>query len=195
MEAVRRHIGYFNANPILASYILGAVVNMERRRRGGEDIDGAHIDRIKNTLSAVLTAKGDYFFSMVLLPLGLTIACIFAMYSSYLGPIIFLALYNYYHLQARIGGYFIGLRLGEGLGREYIKHIFRGQGFLGGCAAFGAGLFTALVLVRASSYGGLRISGWGVAAIIAFLLLRRKMPMVWSVIILFVTSAAYLLII
>ena len=194
-EAVRRHMGYFNANPILASYILGVVVNMERRRRSGERIDGAHIGRIKDTLSAVLTAKGDYFFSVVLLPLGLTIACIFAMYSWYLGPVIFLALYNYFHLQARIGGYLIGVRLGERLGKEYIGHIFREQGFLAGCAAFSAGVFTALILVRAGSYGGLRLSGWGIAAIVAFLVLRRKMSMIWSVIIVFIASAAYLFLI
>ena len=194
-ETVRRHMGYFNANPILASYILGAVINMERRRRSGDGVDVAHIERMKSTLSAVLTAKGDYFFSVVLLPLGLTIACIFAMYSWYLGPVIFLALYNYFHLQARIGGYLIGVRLGEGLGNEYIRHIFRAQGFLGGCAAFSAGVFSALVLVRAGSYGGLRLSGWGIAAVVAFLVLRRKMSMVLSVIIVFIVSAAYLLLI
>ena len=194
-EAVCRHMGYFNANPILASYILGVVVNMERRRRSGEGVDSARIERIKGTLSAVLTAKGDYFFSVVLLPLGLTIACIFAMYSSYLGPVIFLALYNYFHLQARIGGYLIGVRLGEGLGNEYVRHIFREQAFLGGCAAFGAGVFTALGLVRAGSYGGLRLSGWGIAAAVAFLVLRRKMSIAWSVMVVFIASAAYLLLI
>jgi mannose/fructose/N-acetylgalactosamine-specific phosphotransferase system component IID len=185
---------YFNANPALASYILGVVVHMERGRRRGEAIEGAHIERVKGALSAGLTAKGDYFFSMVLLPLGLTIACIFAMYSWYLGPVIFLALYNYYHLKTRIGGYYVGVRLGEGVGREYVGHIFGEQGFLGGCAAFIAGVFSALALVRASSYGGLRLSGWGVTAVIGFWILRRRISAVWSVIIVFMASAVYLLV-
>ncbi len=194
-EIANRHMGYFNANPILASYILGIVQNMERRRAGGVELPLDRIDRIKSTLSAVLTAKGDYFFGIVLIPLGLTIACIFAMYSSYFAPIIFLVLYNYYHLQARIGGYLMGLRMGEGLGKELVKHIYREQRILGGCAAFASGVFTALSLVRASTFGGFGFSIWGVAVVAAVFLLRRKMPVIWSVLVVFVATTIYLLLI
>ena len=194
-EIAHRHMGYFNANPILASYILGIVQNMERKRAEGLDTPRERIDRIKSTLSAVLTAKGDYFFEVALIPLGLTIASVFAMYSSYFGPVIFLALYNYYHLQARIGGYLIGLRMGEGLGRELVKHIYKEQGALGGCAAFAAGLFTALTIVRATSFGGSRLSVWGVAVMVVMFLLRRRLSVIWSVIIVFVATAIYLLLV
>jgi mannose/fructose/N-acetylgalactosamine-specific phosphotransferase system component IID len=194
-DIARRHMGYFNANPILASYILGAVLNMERRKLQGEEISDASIERVKSTLSAVLTAKGDYFFEVVLIPLGLTIACIFAMYRSYFGPIIFLVLYNYYHLQARIGGYLMGVRMGEGVGRVLVKHIFREQGFLGGCAAFASGVLAALTFVRAYTFGNLRLAGWGVAVLIAAFLLRGKLSVVLTVIVVFVASAVYLLLI
>jgi PTS system mannose-specific IID component len=192
-EMASRHMGYFNANPVLASYIIGAVLNMERRRRKGEAISGSGIERIKSTLSAVLTAKGDYFFEVVLIPLGLTIACIFAMYRSYFGPIIFLVLYNYYHLQARIGGYLMGVRMGEGVGQELARHIFKEQGFLGGCAAFASGMLAALAFMRAGSFGGLRLTGWGCAMIVAVFVLRAKTPVVLSVTIVFIASAVYLL--
>ena len=194
-EIANRHMGYFNANPILASYILGMVQNMERRRAGGVELPIDRIDRIKNTMSAVLTAKGDYFFGFVLIPLGLTIACIFAMYSAYFAPVIFLVLYNYYHLQARIGGYLMGLRMGEGLGKELVEHIYREQRILGGCAAFASGVFTALALVRASAFGGFRLSIWGVAVVAAVFLLRRKIPVIWSVLVVFVATTIYLLLI
>ncbi len=194
-EIANRHMGYFNANPILASYILGIVQNMERRRAEGVELPLDRIDRIKGTLSAVLTAKGDYFFGIVLIPLGLTIACIFAMYNAYFAPVIFLVLYNYYHLQARIGGYLMGLRMGEGLGKELVKHIYKEQRILGGCAAFASGVFTALALVRASAFGGFRLSIWGVAVVVTVFLLRRKIPVIWSVVFVFVATAIYLLLI
>ena len=194
-EIASRHMGYFNANPILASYILGIVQNMERRRAEGLGSPLERIDRIKSTLSAVLTAKGDYFFEIVLIPLGLTIACIFAMYSSYFGPVIFLVLYNYYHLQARIGGYLMGLRMGEGLGRELVKHIYKEQGALGGCAAFASGVFTALVIVRANTFGGFRLSIWGLGVMAGVFLLRRRISVIWSVVIVFIATAIYLLLV
>lgn len=194
-EIANRHMSYFNANPILASYILGIVQNMERKRAEGLEFPLDRIDRIKSTLSAVLTAKGDYFFEIVLIPLGLTIACIFAMYSSYFGPVIFLVLYNYYHLQARIGGYLMGLRMGEGLGRDLVKHIYKEQGALGGCAAFTSGVFTALAIVRADAFGGFRLSIWGVVAAAIVFLLRRKISLIWSVVFVFVATAIYLLLI
>lgn len=194
-EIAHRHMGYFNANPILASYILGIVQNMERRRAEGLESSLERIDRIKSTLSAVLTAKGDYFFEIVLIPLGLTIACIFAMYNAYLGPVIFLVLYNYYHLKARIGGYLMGLRMGEGLGTKLVERMYKEQGALGGCAAFAAGVFTALTIVRASVFGGSRLSVWGVAVMAVVFALRRRISIIWSVIIVFVATAIYFLLV
>jgi mannose/fructose/N-acetylgalactosamine-specific phosphotransferase system component IID len=193
-DTARRHMGYFNANPILASYIVGAVTNLEEKRKAGEDVSSESIERFKETLSAVLTARGDYFFDVVLIPLGLTIGSIFAIYSSYVGPVIFLALYNYYHFQARIGGYLKGVQLGEGLGGEHVTNIFKEQGFLGGCAAFASGAFTALVFTRASDMGGLRYVGWGIASIVGFLLLRRRLSFVWSVAIVFLATFLFLLV-
>jgi len=194
-DIANRHMGYFNANPIVASYILGIVQNMERRRAEGLESSLERIDRVKSALSAALTAKGDYFFEVVLIPLGLTIASIFAMYSSYFGPVIFLALYNYYHLQARIGGYLMGLRVGEGLGRDLVKRIFKEQGALGGCAAFASGALAALAVLRADAFGGFRFAGWGVAAAAAVFLLRRRISVIWTVVFVFVATAVYLLLI
>lgn len=194
-ELANRHMGYFNANPILASYILGIVQNMERRRAEGLESPLERIDRVKRALSAVLTAKGDYFFEVVLIPLGLTIACIFAMYSSYFGPVIFLVLYNYYHLQARIGGYLMGLRTGEGLGRDLVKHMFKEQGALGGCAAFASGVLTALAVVKADAFGGFPLAGWGVVVAGIVFLLRRRISVIWTVVFVFIATAVYLLLI
>ncbi len=190
-----RHAGYFNANPILASYIVGVVMNLELRKKAGEDISDDRIQRVKETLSAVLTAKGDYFFEMVLIPLALTIGCVFAMYSSYIGPIVFLASYNLYHLQSRIGGYRIGLLLGEGVSRGLARNLFREQKILGGVAAFASGLFAALVFTRGWTLGGSRYALWGVVAAAGIFLLGRKIPLIWAVLVLFLATALFLVIV
>jgi mannose/fructose/N-acetylgalactosamine-specific phosphotransferase system component IID len=191
-EMANRYAGYFNANPILASYIIGVVMNLERRKKAGEEIPHERIERIKSTLSSVLTAKGDYFFEIVLIPFALTIGSIFAIYDSYMGPVVFLGFYNLYHLQSRIGGYRIGLLMGEDVGRELARSLFREQRFLGGCAAFVSGVFAALVLARAWDFGGPKLAAQGVLTAAAFVILARKLPLVWVVAILFLATVVVL---
>ena len=193
-DMAERHLGYFNANPILASYIVGVVMNLELKKKAGEDISADRIDRVKHTLSAVLTAKGDYFFEVILIPLALTIGSIFAIYSSYIGPIIFLASYNLYHLHSRIGGYRIGLLLGEDVGAELVGTLFREQKLLGGFAAFVSGVFAALVFFRVWNLGGYRFVIWGVLALVGIFLLGRKISLIWVVLVLFLASAIFLVV-
>ncbi|MBU8921946.1 MAG: PTS system mannose/fructose/sorbose family transporter subunit IID [Bacteroidales bacterium] len=189
-----RHLGYFNANPILASYIVGVIMHLELKKKAGEDISSDRIDRVKQTLSAVLTAKGDYFFEVILIPLALTIGSIFAIYSSYIGPIIFLVSYNLYHLHSRIGGYRTGLLMGEDVGRELAGTLFREQKFLGGFAAFVSGVFAALVFFRGWSLGGYRFVIWGLLALAGIFLLGRKISLIWVVLVLFLVSAIFLVV-
>jgi mannose/fructose/N-acetylgalactosamine-specific phosphotransferase system component IID len=193
-RSARRHMGYFNANPVLASYIAGVVTNMETRRQAGEDVSAERIDRIKGTLSSVLTARGGYFFELTLIPLGLTIGCIFAIYSSYIGPVIFLVLYNLYHFRSRIGGYLAGMRLGEGVGEELAKHLFPGQRFLEGFSAFASGAFAALVFTRTHNLGGPHLTVWGVLAVTGVFALRRKISFFWSTVIMFFATALFLVV-
>ena len=189
----KRHFAYFNANPIVASFVVGAIDNLEERRRRGEAVTDRQIQMVKDTLSSVSTTMGDIFFNVVLIPLGLTIGSIFAIYGSYIGLALFLALYNYYHIRIRIDGYRKGLCLGEGVGREHVTRLFREQSLLGGCAAFAAGAFSALVISRAFSRGGLRLGLWGVGLMVATIVLRRRFSLFWSVLIVFMASSLYML--
>lgn len=191
-DVAERHLGYFNANPILASYVIGVVMNLELKKKSGEDISAERIERVKNTLSSVLTAKGDYFFEVILVPFALTIGSIFAIYSSYIGPVLFLAFYNLYHLNSRIGGYRAGLFLGEDVARGLARSLFREQRFLGGCAAFVSGVFAALVFTRAWNFGGAPFALWGILAIAGVILLRKKFALIWAVLAVFLATAIFL---
>ncbi len=190
----KRHAGYFNANPILASYVAGVTANLEERRAGGEEISPERVDRMKSALSSVLTARGDSFFENTLVPLGLTIGCISAINSSYIGLAIFLVLYNVYHFQSRIGGYRIGVELGDGVGGDFVARLFREERFLGGAAAFAAGIFAALACAGARGTGGMRLLIAGAAIAALAVVLRKRMSVVRRVALLTFGTALYLVV-
>ncbi len=190
----RRHLGYFNAGLYLSSVVAGVVVNMERRRARGEPVAVERIEGVKAALSSVLAARANYFFDALLVPLGLTIASISAMYGSYAGLIAFLALYNFYHFQSRIGGYCRGAELGEGVGGAFVARLYREERLIGGCAAFAAGVFAALLFVKARDAGGAGFVVWGVVACAASAVLARKLSFVRTVVVLFAATAIFLIV-
>lgn len=190
----RRYLGYFNAGLYLSSAVAGVIVNMEERRARGEPVTPERIDRTAAALSSVLAARANYFFDALLIPLGLTIASIFAIHSAYVGPVIFLAVYNYYHFQSRIGGYFRGVELGEGVGDAYVPRLFREERFVAGCAAFASGVFAALLFLKARSAGGAGFIGWGAVLLAGSAVLRRRLSVVWSVVLALFATALCLVI-
>jgi hypothetical protein len=190
----RRHLAYFNGGLYLSSAVAGVVVNMERRRARGEAIAVERIESVKAALSSALAARANYFFDALLVPLGLTIASISAMYGSYAGLIAFLALYNFYHFQSRIGGYCKGIELGEGVGGAFVSRLYREERLIGGGAAFAAGVFAALLFVKARGAGGAGFIVWGAMLLAASALLARKRLFVGTVAALCAATAIYLIV-
>jgi mannose/fructose/N-acetylgalactosamine-specific phosphotransferase system component IID len=196
----RRHLGYFNAGLYLSSAVAGVVVNMEQRRARGEPVAVERIESVKAALSSVLAARANYFFDALLIPLGLTIASISAMYGgqkiyvSCAGLIAFLVLYNFYHFQSRIGGYLKGAELGEGVGGAFVARLYREERLIGGCAAFAAGVFAALLFVKARDAGGAGFVVWGVVACAASAVLAKKLSFVRTVVVLFAATAIFLIV-
>jgi len=188
----RRHLGYFNAGLYLSSVVAGVVVNMERRRARGEPVAVERIESVKAALSSALAARANYFFDALLVPLGLTIASISAMYGSYAGLIAFLALYNFYHFQSRIGGYCKGAELGESVGGAFVARLYREERWIDGCAAFAAGVFAALLFVRARDAGGAGFVAWGAIACAASTVLAKRLSFVRIVVVLSAATAIYL---
>jgi len=193
-EIARRHLGHFNAGLYLSSAVAGVVVNMERKRARGEPVSSDRIERVKSALSSVLAARANYFFEGLLIPLGLTISSIFAIYDSYIGLVIFLALYNIYHFQSRIGGYCRGVELGEGVGGAFVARLFREERMLASCTAFASGVFAALLFVEARDAGGGGFLAWGAVAFAGSALLKKRLSFVWSVISLSFATALYLVV-
>ncbi len=110
-ERLRLHMEYFNTQPYLASFILGAVVRLEEDRAAGR-VSASAIDAagLKAALMAPLGALGDSFFWGALKPLAavIAVALAMAMAGAWWAPILFLALYNLWHVGLRMSVLFWG---------------------------------------------------------------------------------------
>ena len=94
------HMEYFNTQPYLAAFILGATARMELERASGRDRD-ADISGLKSALMAPLGALGDSFFWGALTPLAAVIAVAVLMTGAWWAPLLFLVLYNSWHVGLR----------------------------------------------------------------------------------------------
>jgi PTS system mannose-specific IID component len=108
---MRLHLEYFNTHPYLASYILGAVIRMEEGRATGQNTHG-DVSGLKSALMAPLGALGDSFFWGALKPLAAIAAVALFMTGYWWAPLIFLVIYNTWHVGLRAGMLFWGYRSG-----------------------------------------------------------------------------------
>lgn len=108
---LKLHMGYFNTQPYLASFILGAVVRLEQDRALGIKTD-ADVQGLKSSLMAPLGALGDSFFWGSFKPLVAVTAAALVMTGSWWAPLLFLVLYNIGHLGLRVSVLFRGYETG-----------------------------------------------------------------------------------
>ncbi len=97
---LRLHMEYFNTQPYLASFVLGAVARLEQERASGRD-RSADISGLKAALMAPLGALGDSFFWGALKPLSAAVAVGFLLVDAWWAPFVFLILYNSVHIGIR----------------------------------------------------------------------------------------------
>ncbi len=110
-ERLAAHLDYFNTQPYLASFILGAAARKEEERASGRGA-GADPGEIKRTLMAPLGALGDSFFWGSLKPLAASLAVATLLVGVRWAPLLFLAVYNIVHIGLRGGLVFAGYRSG-----------------------------------------------------------------------------------
>jgi PTS system mannose-specific IID component len=108
---IRLHLDYFNTQPYLASYILGAVIRMEEDRATGRNTH-SDVSGLKAALMAPLGALGDSFFWGALKPLAAVVAVALLMTGYWWAPLMFLVIYNTWHVGLRAGMLFWGYRSG-----------------------------------------------------------------------------------
>lgn len=113
-DAVRRHLGAFNAHPYLAGMAVGALARAELE---GEDPE--RIERFRTALRGPLGTVGDRLVWAAWRPVCLLLAI--AAFGIGLGPIwcvaLFLTTYNVGHIAIRVWGFIRGWRDGLGVSK------------------------------------------------------------------------------
>lgn len=111
LVAFRRHLGYFNTHPFLATSVLGTVIHQEGRAASGT-ASTEDLTAYRQMVMAPYTAMGDALFWGGLRPLAACMALFFAVNASAWAPVVFLLVFNIPHLWFRWTGLVQGCREG-----------------------------------------------------------------------------------
>ncbi len=162
---INLHLDYFNTQPYLASFVLGAAVRMEEERASGRN-RSADITGMKNTLMAPLGALGDSFFWGSLKPMLIIIAVSAAMTGAWWAPVLFLVVYNVLHLWLRARMQLWGYRSSGDLLALMARYRFtrRARLFKIVCLAALGGMLGLIPLWRSEFRTALPVSGLAGAA-------------------------------
>ncbi|MBI4949589.1 MAG: PTS system mannose/fructose/sorbose family transporter subunit IID [Deltaproteobacteria bacterium] len=112
--AYKRHLAFYNAHPYMASPVLGVAINMEEKARRGECAKEAPA-RFKSLVMGPYGAIGDAFFWGAARPLASIAGVLATVFWSMWGPLVFLVVYNLFHLLMRWYGLKKGIELGDGV--------------------------------------------------------------------------------
>jgi mannose/fructose/N-acetylgalactosamine-specific phosphotransferase system component IID len=138
---LERHLAFFNTNPVLASYVLGAAAGEEARAGAGA---GA-VREIKQGLAGPLGMAGDALFWSALRPLGGMLAVLAALAAKPWAALVLLVVYNAPHLFVRVRGVVEGAASGPAAAREMLgPGVRRAVAVIRAAAAFATGLAAAL---------------------------------------------------
>ncbi len=115
IQALKRHLEFFNTHPYMASPLIGVIASMEEKMARGEGVREEDIIAVKSTMAGPLAAMGDSLFWAALRPfaalVGVTIMLWGEGNNKLFGPIFFLLFYNSFHFYVRFVGFWKGYKL------------------------------------------------------------------------------------
>ena len=111
-DFLKRHLDFFNAQPYMASFALGAITKLEEQAIRQKWKNKHPISIFKERISGPLGALGDAFFWRFLRPFAASIGIIISILIGWTGIIFFLIFYNIPHLYIRIIGIWEGYNKG-----------------------------------------------------------------------------------
>src|SRR5690625_3994236 len=133
--AMRRHLEFFNTQPFMSAPIVGVTMAMEEQRKKGAPIDDAAINGLKIGMMGPLAGVGDPIFWGTLRPIIGAFAATFALNGSFLGPIIFFALWNliriFFMWYTQELGYVAGNEITKELEGGILQKLTTGASILG----------------------------------------------------------------
>lgn len=180
-DAMQRHIEFFNCTSACTPFILGASAAMEEQNAMDPQYDTCAINQVKSDLMGPLASLGDTIFWGVLRMAAAGIGISLALQGSYLGPVLFVLLFNVPNFLFRYFGAVLGYEKGPSLIRELsqsgvVERLtwalnILGLVIIGGMTAFMVRVQTPLTIAGVSVQAGLDHVLPGLAALLFTLLL------------------------
>jgi len=115
---LQRHLDFFNSQPYLASFALGAITRLEEQAIQQKWKNKQPISIFKERICGPLGAIGDSFFWRFLKPFAALAGMILSFLFGWIGVLIFFILYNIPHIYIRILGIFRGYQKGFDIIRD-----------------------------------------------------------------------------
>lgn len=94
VEALKRHLEFYNTHPYVSSPVMGVTLAMEEERAAGTQIDDAAIQGVKVGMMGPLAGVGDPVFWFTLRPILGALGASLALSGSIIGPLLFFVLWN-----------------------------------------------------------------------------------------------------
>lgn len=168
---LKRHLRFFNTNPVFASYVVGSVAAAEIRG----DANGAV--EAKRALAGPLGMAGDSLFWGGLRPLAALLGVALAVTGRYWGALVLLAIYNVPHLAFRFRGIAVGARAGPAGAREVLgPGLRRAVTAARHGTALVAGLVVGLAVGGSGGVEPWRLAVAGAFFVLAFVGVKARVP-------------------
>lgn len=114
VEAMQRHLEFFNTTPHMSTLILGITAAMEEQNANDPEFETESINNVKVSLMGPLAGIGDSFIWGTLRIIATGVGVSLAAQGNILGPILFLLLFNIPAQGLRFYLMHAGYKLGSG---------------------------------------------------------------------------------
>ena len=135
VEAMKRHMEFFNPHPYVASPILGVTMALEEERANGAPVDDAAIQGVKVGMMRPLAGVGDPVFWFTVRPLLAAMGASLAMSGNIMGPILFFVLWNVIRIAfmwyTQEFGYKAGSAIASDMSGGLLQKVTKGSSILG----------------------------------------------------------------
>ena len=115
-----RYLQPFNTHPYMSGPIIGTVAKLEEG--GSHEKCCGEPDKLKKALMAPYAAIGDALFWGALKPFAAVCSVVVALQGCFIAALLFLLLFNSFHIWIRLTGLAAGYRMGKG-GIDYIRKM------------------------------------------------------------------------
>ena len=169
---LRRHLEFFNTNPALASYVLGATAAQEVAGAGA-----AAVTLVKKGMASPLGMAGDALFWGALRPFAGAVGVLLALQGFVWAPLVLLVIYNVPHLLFRTRGLRVGAVAGpRGAGEVTGSGLTAAVRWTRALGAFVMGLILAKAVAAEGAVEPWRVLVVGLFFALSYVATRVRVP-------------------